>query len=221
MSVDTGWRTINGAKVYLRKGESATEAISRKKQENEAAEKEGVLRCESEADGCKFKSFLMVAKESQPPEKAWRVDTDSHEGKDYVGKRTYVSDGGSTFSVTADGDIISVCKKADDVMMGHELLEKAVKVGGCKLDSFSGNFAYYLRNGFEPVSWTAFDETYKPSGWIKERDRPEPVIFFKYTGKKISKQPKDFWELKEAEFYRKVKMSKNYDEAKAKRDEEV
>lgn len=106
-------------------------------------------------------------------------------------------------------------------MSGHELLEEAVKAGGKKLDSFDGNFAFYLRNGFEPVSWTAFDENYAPKGWMKGRDRPEPVVFFKYTGKKYSKQSKDFWEIKKAQFYKKVKMSKDYDEAMSKRDKEI
>ena len=66
----------------------------------------------------------------QQKENAWRVDTDSHDGKDYVGAKVYVSEGGSTFAVTKDGDIISVCKKiGDSTTSGHELLEKAVKAG--------------------------------------------------------------------------------------------
>lgn len=77
-------------------------------------------------------------------------------------------------------------------MTGHELLEEAVKAGGKKLDSFDGNFAFYLRNGFEPVSWTFFDENYTPKGWMKGRDRPEPVVFFKYTGKKIQQAAEGF-----------------------------
>lgn len=60
----------------------------------------------------------------QTEKDAWKVDTDSHDGKDYV------SEGGSTFAVTKDGDIISVCKKiGDSTTSGHELLEKAVKAG--------------------------------------------------------------------------------------------
>lgn len=90
-------------------------------------------------------------------------------------------------------------------MSGHELLEEAVKAGGKKLDSFDGNFAFYLRNGFEPVSWTAFDERYAPKGWVKDKYDSEPVIFFKYTGKKYGKQSKDFWEIKKAQFYKKSK----------------
>ena len=180
-----------------------------------------VQDCKSEEVGNAFKKALVEAKATQPKEKAWRVDTDSHDGKGYVGTKTFVSEGGSTVSITKDGDIISVCKNTNDSMKGSELLEKAVKEGGKKLDSFSGNFEYYMRNGFEPVSWTAFDKKYKPNGWVEGRDREEPVIFFKYTGKKYGKQTKDYWELKEAQFYKKVKMSRDYDEAMAKRDKEV
>lgn len=66
----------------------------------------------------------------QTEKDAWKVDTDSHDGKDYVGDKIYVSEGGSTFAVTKDCDIISVCKKiGDSTTSGHELLEKAVKAG--------------------------------------------------------------------------------------------
>lgn len=188
---------------------------------DESKSASNVRTCKTEAEGNAFKKSLVEAKESQQEENAWRVDTDLHEGKDYVGTKTYVSEGGSTFSVTKDGDIISVCKKIGDSVDGHELLEKAVKAGGKKLDSFAGNFGFYLRNGFEPVSWTAFDEKYAPKGWVKGRDNPEPVVFFKYTGKKYGKQSKDFWESKKAQFYKKVKMSKDYDEAMLKRDKEI
>ena len=164
---------------------------------------------------------MSEAKETQPQRDAWRVDTDSHDGKDYVGTKTYVSKGGSTFSVTKDGDIISVCKNMNDSLKGHEILKMAVDAGGKKLDSFDGNFRFYLQNGFEPVSWTAFDESYAPKGWVKGRNDPEPVIFFKYTGKKYDRQNKDFWETKKAQFYKKVKMSKDYDTAMSIRDKEV
>lgn len=179
------------------------------------------MNCKTEQEGNEFKKALVTAKETQSQASAWRVDTDSHTGKDYVGTKTYISEGGSTFSVTKDGDIISVCKNTNDSINGYELLEKAVKSGGKKLDSFDGNFAFYMRNGFEPVSWTGFDKKYAPNGWVEGRNREEPVVFFKYTGKKYGAQTKDFWEIKKSQFYKKVKMSKDYDEAMKKRDKEV
>lgn len=45
-------------------------------------------------------------------------------------------------------------------------------------------FNFYIKNGFEPVSYTPFDEKYALEGWKKELDKPEPVIFYKHTGKK-------------------------------------
>lgn len=88
-------------------------------------------------------------------------------------------------------------------MTGHELLEEAVKAGGKKLDSFDGNFAFYLRNGFEPVSWTAFDENYAPKGWEKGKNDPEPVIFFKSQKKNMANKTKIFGKSKRLSFTRK------------------
>ena len=220
------WVTLHGAHIFIKDGETTAEAIERTRKINEEWDNTHlsvgkVQDCRTEEVGNAFRKALVEAKSTQPQEKAWRVDTDSHDGKDYVGTKTYVSDGGSTFSVTESGNIISVCINTNDSMKGYELIEKAVKAGGKKLDSFSGNFAYYMRNGFEPVSWTVFDKKYKPGGWVEGRDREEPVIFFKYTGKKYGKQTADFWESKEELFYRNVKMSGSYDEAMAKRDREV
>lgn len=178
------------------------------------------MNCKTEQEGIEFKKALVTAKETQPQDSAWRVDT-SHTGKDYVGTKTYISEGGSTFSVTKDGDIISVCRNTNDSMRGHVLLEKAVESGGKKLDSFDGNFGFYMMNGFEPVSWIAFSKKAAPGDWVEGKNKEEPVVFFKYTGKKYGKQTKDFWEIKKSQFYKKVKMSKDYDEAMAKRDKEV
>lgn len=205
------WITVNGGHVFIRENETLKEALARY----------NVPDCKSESEGNDFKNSLINAKKTQAPEDAWRVDTDSHEGKDYIGNKIYTSKGGSTVAVTKDGDIVSVCTNKTDNMYGYELLEVAVRAGGKKLDSFDGNFGFYMRNGFEPVSWTAFDKKYAPNGWKEGRDREEPVVFFKYTGKKYGKQSKDFWELKKEKFYKKVKMSKDYDEAMKKRDKEV
>lgn len=94
------------------------------------------------------------------------------------------------------------------------MLAFAVKNGGKKLDAFSGLYGFYSKAGFEPVSWTPFDERYAPPGWEKGRDAPEPVIFWKYTGKQTIYQ-------KAAEFIANVKPSGSYDEAKEIRDKEM
>lgn len=174
--------------------------------------------CSSEEEGENFKKTLIRAKDTQPRPGAWRVDTDGHDGKDYVGTKTFISDKGSTFSVKPDGDIISVCVNKFDTMSGSELLQMAVKAGGTKLDSFDGNFSFYLKNGFEPVSWTKFDMQYKPKGWRKTYTQ-EAVVFFKYTG--VPVKSKDAQELKISQFYKNVKMSEDYNTAKSIRDMEV
>lgn len=207
---------------FVKKGESYEDAIKRHFEELDKLQGKGSVKtCTSEKEGEAFAQSLRKAKSTQPTEDYWRVDTDSHDAKDYVGTKTFISEGGSTFAIK-DGDIISVCRNANDKTRGHELLDMAVKAGGNKLDSFDGNFAFYVRNGFEPISWTAFDENYKPKGWDYTMHKKEPVVFFKYTGTKYDKNtPASFYEKKKNEFYKNVKMSKDYDTAMAVRDKEV
>lgn len=100
-----------------------------------------------------------------------------------------------------------------DTASGSDLLRMAVSNGGRKLDSFSGNYDFYVRNGFEPVSWTPFNKEYAPRDWKEGRDLEEPVIFFKYTGKKTN--------LSEDEFYSKVKPHSEYDDAMRERDNKL
>ena len=130
-----------------------------------------------------FVNAIKSAKASRPFKDRWRVDV--HTEKDYDEKRCkcWKSKGGSTVAITGDGDIISVCKfKGDTTTSGSALLEKAVKMGGVKLDSFAGNHSFYVKNGFEPVSWTPFNIQYAPPGWDKSFEQ-EPVIFYRYVGK--------------------------------------
>lgn len=174
-------------------------------------------------DGKAFRTTLLKAKSTQDPKNAWRVDTTSHGDKDYLHKVLVTTPDGSCACVTKDGDIISVCTNRqtdfnkDRNYNGSEVLKEAVKNGGLKLDSFDGNFSFYVRNGFKPVSWCKFDEEYAPEGWRKNRDSPESVVFFKYVGsdkmKRFSEEPNDF--------YAKVPMSKDYGTAQKIRDREV
>lgn len=162
---------------------------------------------------CKtYKTTLETAKKTQS-KSGWRVDT-SHEPQDYLNDQIVQTKGGSVAAVTPSGDIISVCKNTNDrETTGSQLLASAVKAGGKKLDSYDGNFNFYVKNGFEPVSWCKFDMKYKPDGWDKTRDRKEPIVFFKYTGRKLN--------ITRCEFYNEVAPSHNYDEAMKKRDKEL
>lgn len=140
------------------------------------------------SDSKSFASAVGKARESCAEDKRWRVTAHTQEEleNDYPGAKLHVTKGGSTVAVTKDGDIISVCGAKGDKLRGSDLMQIAVENGGKKLDSFSGNHDFYTRNGFEPVSWTPFNETYAPDGWRKGVDKPEPVVFYKYKGGKVN-----------------------------------
>lgn len=165
----------------------------------------------SESERRRFVNALSDAKSSQPEGKAWRVDT-THKQIDYKRDKILATRGGSVAAITPEGDIISVCKKRGDTQTGAELMREAVEAGGKKLDSYDGNFDFYVKTGFEPISWCKFDETYAPEGWRKGIDKPEPVIFFKYVG--IGNVENTDSET----FYRTVKPSISYYVAFAIRD---
>lgn len=103
-------------------------------------------------------------------------------------KFVYSPDGGREDGSPSWGRKLSVCRKSGDYeTKGSDLLKKAVENGGDRLDAFGPVlFNFYIKNGFEPVSYTPFDEKYALEGWKKELDKPEPVIFYKHTGKKVT-----------------------------------
>lgn len=155
-----------------------------KKQAEDTAKKESESDKISKTTPENFGKALNEAKASRPESDAWRVD-DTHTTEDYVnrGCQCYTSSGGSTVAVDKDGDIISVCKKAGDKSIrGSELLAEAVRMGGRKLDSFDGNHDFYTENGFEPTSYTTFNEEYAPAGWKESGCGREDVIFYRYVG---------------------------------------
>ncbi|KAB0577241.1 PBSX family phage portal protein [Fusobacterium naviforme] len=139
------------------------------------------------ADTATFTSACSEAKAEMAkihPDAAWRV-TDMSQAdfeEEHPGSVCHVTAGGSTAAVTKDGDIVSVCKNPGDTIGGKELLRQAVEAGGTKLDSYEGNHGFYIKCGFEPVSWCKWDGQYAPDGWDSKRDKPEDIIFYKYTG---------------------------------------
>ncbi len=171
------------------------------------------------ADAPSFAKSLKTAydkMEETAPQKAWRVTvhTQAELEEEYPGAKLHITDGGSTVAVTKDGDIISVCKNPDDSLRGKDLLKMAVANGGKKLDAYSGIFGFYTKCGFEPVSWCEFDEQCAPPDWVKGRDEPEPVIFYKYTGNKSQFE-------KPEEFFAAVPASADYGAAQGTRDGQV
>lgn len=171
------------------------------------------------ADAPSFAKSLKTAydkMEETAPEKAWRVTVHSQQEleEEYPGAKLHITDGGSTVAVTKDGDIISVCGNPGDKLRGKDLLKLAVENGGKKLDSYSGNHGFYVKCGFEAVSWCEFDEQYAPPGWVKGRDKPEPVIFYKYTGQ--SNQSRN-----EQDIFNSIPASADYDSAQAARNQSI
>lgn len=171
------------------------------------------------ADAPSFAKSLKTAydkMEETAPEKAWRVTVHTQQEleEEYPGAKLHITEGGSTVAVTKDGDIISVCGKPGDKLRGKDLMRLAVENGGKKLDSYSGNHGFYVKCGFEAVSWCEFDEQYAPPGWVKGRDKPEPVIFYKYTGK--SNQSRN-----EQDIFNSIPASADYDAAQAARNQSI
>lgn len=160
-----------------------------------------------------FAVALTAAKTTIRPNAAWRVTAHTQEelDKEYPCAKLHVTKGGSTVAVTKDGDIVSVCKSdGDRETRGRDLLALAVKNGGNKMDSYAGNHGFYLKCGFEPVSWCEWNDDYAPDDWSEQRDEREPIIFYRYTGKTSTESVE--------EFCVRVKVSVDYDAAKENRD---
>lgn len=169
--------------------------------------------------GVKAKEFsdsVVKAKSTGNPRDVWRVTAHSEDELNewYPNAKMFVAEDVGTYAVNDNGDIISLCKYDDGKRgKGKFLLQKAIEHGGKKLDSYSGNHMFYTRMGFEPVSWCEWDEKYAPDGWVKGTDEPEPIIFYKYTGKSNDEEVSVFLD--------KVKPSKDYEEAQKTRDNSI
>ena len=159
-----------------------------------------------------FVGRLAKAKSSQNVRDAWRVDS-YRTAKDFQSEnvRTYATKGGSTFAIKPDGDIISVCKNAngDKGLNARDLMAAAVANGGDHLDSFSGNWAFYTKCGFEVVARCKFDPEYAPPGWDPARDKKEDVLFMRYVGEGKSRD-KSMTAMKN-----RIPYSASYDDAAA------
>lgn len=134
--------------------------------------------------------------------------------KEHPGACCHVTGGGSVAAVTKEGDIVSVCKMPGDSISGKELVAQAVAAGGVKLDSYEGNHGFYIKCGFEPVSWCKWDGDYAPDGWDADRDKPEDIIFYKYTGGRSSYATPD-------DFKSAIPASSDYGAAQKARDDSI
>ena len=221
--------TEKGVHVPVKEGQSKEEALKERFSEpkfekvglldgmGEHSEKTSEDTAESGYKSVDTKTFvntLAEAKATIDPAKAWRVSSPNSAAfdKEHPNAKKYTTPGGSTVAITPDGNIVAVCRNENDSLHGRQLLEFAVKNGGVKLDSFSGNHEFYTRNGFEPVSWTRFDKKYAPPGW-KPEYKEEPVVFYKYTGKATNESLEDF--------INRMPESKGYFAAQKMRDDQI
>lgn len=161
-------------------------------------------------DSEEFVGTLDRAKATCDERKAWRVDTNrSPQDFDKEDIKMYSTQGGSTFAIKPDGDIISVCKNGvgDAKLNGRDLMAAAVERGGTHLDSYAGNYGFYEKCGFEVVSRCKFDEQWAPPGWKKGLDEPEDIYFMRYVG------VGNVRDNSEASMKDRVPYSADYDEA--------
>jgi hypothetical protein len=108
--------------------------------------------------------------------------------------------------VSQSGDIKGVFKanKESSEKTGDEVLKKAVKAGGIKLDNFDGYLTkIYERNGFVIASRIPFNEEYAPEGWNKEAHGTPDVVAMVYDpAKQLDIEEKRFEDYMEGIDYR-------------------
>lgn len=149
-----------------------------------------------------FVDKLNETKESDPKQ-YWSVDTVSLE--DAKQGTVIKTEAGYGF-VSQSGDIKGVFKanKDSSEKTGDEVLKKAVKAGGIKLDNFDGYLTkIYERNGFRIASRIPFNEEYAPEGWNKEAHGTPDVVAMVYDpAKQLDIEEKRFEDYMEGIDYR-------------------
>lgn len=149
-----------------------------------------------------FVDKLNETKESDPKQ-YWSVDTVSLE--DAKEGTVIKTEAGYGF-VSQSGDIKGVFKanKESAEKTGDEVLKKAVKAGGIKLDNFDGYLTkIYERNGFRIASRIPFNEEYAPEGWEKEAHGTPDVVAMVYDPyKQLDIEEKRFEDYMEGIDYR-------------------
>ena len=174
----------------------------------------------------KFKNTFHEARNKIGIDRRWRVD-DSYTEADYDHAKKFMCDG-ATYAIKPSGDIVSVCVPKDCSLKGKQILESAVQNGGDRLDAYEGIYGFYVKCGFEPVSWCKWNDDYAPDDWKKANGltgdswkgkelnldvKREDIIFYKYTGKRHTESVD--------EFKQRVQASNDYDEAQVKRDNSI
>ena len=168
------------------KDKNIKEADEWRKNKNSEESTSSAFSTLKETDSETFSKAINKAKQSQADSVKWRVS--AYGSEHYKDAKCFKTDDGSTVAVTDTGDIISVCASGSAIRgTGTKLMETAIKNGGTKLDSFSGNHGFYTKMGFEPISYTPFSEWALDDAdriiWKRAKGEPEDVIFYAYVGK--------------------------------------
>ena len=172
-----------------------------------------------------FIKKLKEAKSTVEDTAKWRVDEPSIE--DLENTRIFQTWNGCVFAVKSDGDIVNVCGKMGDEGYSLDNMEAVMhyavnECGGDRLDSFDGNWSFYRKCGFEPREWIGFDESFgEQIGWVKGRDRAEPVIFMEYTGNKKKLKKEDIKKEKDDFYFNPKTRVKETTMDEARPDEEI
>lgn len=170
---------------YSKKRNNALVNIAQRQSSNKSKSYTQSLQFKTIENANIFSTALRNARDTLKhilPEGFWRVDNQSPDDLKKMDAKMFISKNGSTYAIKPDGDIIGVCKSGHD--KGSELIRQAINHGGDRLDSFSGNNEFYMRNGFEPICYIEFDTDYPPEDWISGMPK-EDIVFYRYTGRSL------------------------------------
>lgn len=142
-----------------------------------------------------FHRFLVDAKKSMDVE---GLAVDAHDVDFYRGNRNYLSaDGSAGFSITPDGDVVSVVRHSDSKVAGltPAMMQLSIDLGGRTLDAFDikGKLpSIYQSAGWKEVARTPFNDEFAPKDWDYESlGRPDIVFMVAdTTGETISRPKK-------------------------------
>jgi hypothetical protein len=111
----------------------------------------------------------------QDPDTYWTV---SEVDPEVAAEGTIIDTEDGSAIVKPDGDIAGLYKKPTSKAKGvaQKLLNRAVELGGRKLDNFDGYLTnIYEKAGFRVVSRTPFNEQFAPDGWKPEFGKPDVI----------------------------------------------
>ena len=117
-----------------------------------------------------FKKQLSRNRKMYPKEIRWHV-VEGYTPKD---AHLFIIDG-STFAITKDEVLVSLCRNRDSQINGLTLVEIAIKCGAKRTYAFGEKLKnFYEKSGFYCIGYVPFDEKKAPKGWTKK----ENLYFF-------------------------------------------